>query len=117
MFDSNAYDAILAHDDAARILDAPLSLVTTAVQEDELRQIADAGKRDRLLALQAALGGDRVTVDLPWDAARDAVLAAAAKIYCDIFVTGDRALAARLAAEAPELRVLDYAGFREACLD
>jgi hypothetical protein len=117
MFDSNVYDAILAAGDAARILAAPLSLVTTAVQDTELRQIADAGKRSRLLALHEALGGDEVTVELPPEASRDAVLAAAAKAWCDVFVTGDRALAATLAEDAPELRVLDYPAFRAAYLD
>lgn len=52
MFDSNAYDAILAHGDAERIhdlvADEKFSVVTTHVQEDELLQIPN---KDRQLAL------------------------------------------------------------------
>ena len=103
MFDSNAYDAILAHGDGDRLralVDAGrLVIVTTHVQEDELRRIADPAKRERLLALFHALGGERIApVDvIAGDTtylSGDGKLAGVALACCDVLVTDDAALAA-----------------------
>lgn len=104
MFDSNAYDEILRHNDADRIralIEAgELAVVTTHVQEDELRQIADAEKRAALLDAYNRVGG---TVVLPAEVidgditylSRDDMLAGVAKASCDRLVTHDRSLAER----------------------
>jgi len=104
MFDSNAYDEILRHGDMdrirARIEAGDLVVVTTHVQEDELRQIADAEKHAALLdaynrvdgkAVSPAevIGGDTTYMS------RDDMLAGVAKACCDRLVTHDRGLAER----------------------
>lgn len=116
MFDSNAHDAILAHGDAGRLrtlIDAGvLAVITTHVQEDEIRQVADAGRRKALLDILHRLGG--ATVDpaavIEGDItymARDRQLAGVALAACDLFVTDDRALASACANAIP------YAEFRK----
>lgn len=104
MFDSNTYDEILRHDDADRIrtrIEAgDLIVVTTHVQEDELRQIADAKKRAALLDTYRRVGGKTVSPaevighDITY-LSRDDMLAGVAKACCDRLVTHDRALAER----------------------
>jgi hypothetical protein len=103
MFDSNAYDAILAHGDAGRLralIEAGhLVVITTHIQEDELRRIADPGRRARLLDLFHQLDGRRID---PADVIRgdvtymsgDKKLAGVAAACCDALVTDDAALAA-----------------------
>jgi len=112
MFDSNAYDAILRHGDAERIVASGLGLVTTDVQGDELRQIADRQRREALLDLLHRLGGHIVATSTPWESARDMALGLAARDHCDLLVTDDRGLRETLAADAPNLRVLTYEAFR-----
>ncbi|WP_370154684.1 hypothetical protein [Ferrovibrio sp.] len=114
IFDSNAYDAILAHGDTQRLralADAGgIEIVTTHVQEDELRQIADPQRRETLLGLFRDLGGRRVD---PAEAiaedtthmTRDRMLRLTARACRCLLVTDDRALAATGA------DVTDYAGF------
>lgn len=117
MFDSNAYDEILRHNDADRIralIEAgELAVVTTHVQEDELRQIADAEKRMALLDVYHRVGGSRIA---PGDViagdttylSRDDLLAGVAKACCDALVTHDRALAG-----CSNGRALTYDTFRQ----
>lgn len=103
MFDSNAYDAILAHGDADRLRalvdGGRLAVITTHVQEDELRRIADPQRREALLDLFRSLGGSRVdpAALLAGDITHlsgDALLAGVAAACCDLLVTDDAALAA-----------------------
>ncbi|MFN4276890.1 MAG: hypothetical protein ACK4FJ_11370 [Ferrovibrio sp.] len=117
MFDSNAYDEILRHNDADRIrslIEAEkLAVVTTHVQGDELRQIADAQKRAALLDSYNIIGGKTV---LPAEAidgditymSRDDMLAGVAKACCDRLVTHDRVLAERCSDLA-----ISYGAFRQ----
>lgn len=116
MFDSNAHDAILTHDDVERLralIDAgALAVITTHVQEDEIRQIADAGRRNALLDILRRLDG--TTVDpaavIGKDTthmARDRQLAGVALAACDLFVTDDRTLASTCA------NAVSYAEFRK----
>lgn len=103
MFDSNAYDAILAQGDAERlqtlVAAGALAVITTPVQEDELRRIADPVRRDRLLALFRAIGGTRIDPanaiigDITY-LSGDEKLAGVAVACCDALVTDDAALAA-----------------------
>lgn len=103
MFDTNAYDAILTAGDeeriAATIAAGAVTLVTTPVQEDEIRQLRNRARREALLGLLRRLGGTRVdpaTViadDITY-MSRDEILARVAQACCDRLVTGDRALAA-----------------------
>ncbi|MFC3675225.1 hypothetical protein [Ferrovibrio xuzhouensis] len=116
MFDSNAYDAILAHGDAEALrtlIDGGrLAVITTPVQEDELQRIADAGHRSRLFGLFRSLGGRRIdpATVLGGDLAHlsgDAVLAGVAASCCDLLVTDDAALAAVCPV------AIGYAAFRD----
>ncbi len=113
MFDSNAYDAILQHDDAGRIEAEMFSVITTAAQEAELRQIADPARRAALLEIFHALHAATADVPAAWDVARDSIIGQAAAEHCDLLVTDDRALTDQLAKQAPELRVLTYEDFRK----
>ncbi len=112
MFDSNAYDAILRHDDAERIEAEMFSVITTAAQEDELRQITDPARRAALLKIFHALHAATAEVSADWDAARDSIIGKAAAEHCDLLVTDDRELTERLAVQTPKLRVLSYSDFR-----
>jgi rRNA-processing protein FCF1 len=117
MFDSNAYDEILRHGDVDRLralIEAgKLIVVTTHVQDDELRQIADAERRMALLGVYHRIGGNRLA---PGDViagdttylSRDALLAGVAKACCDALVTHDRALA-----ECSTGAALTYEMFRQ----
>lgn len=117
MFDSNAYDEILRHGDVERlralIAAGKLIIVTTHVQEDELRQIADAEKRMALLGIYHRVGGSRIA---PGDViagdttylSRDDLLARVTKACCDVLVTHDRALV-----EASNDAALTYDAFRQ----
>lgn len=114
MFDSNAYDAIFAHGDAHRLralIDGGrIVVITTPVQEDELRCIADPARRAALLDLFRKLGGTRID---PADViagdttymSGDDKLAGVAAACCDLLVTDD----AMLAAACPA--ALAYAAF------
>lgn len=112
MFDSNAYDAILRHGDTERIEAEMFSVITTAAQEDELRQITDPARRAALLDIFHVLHAATADVSADWDAARDHLIGKAAAEHCDVLVTDDRALRETLAAQAPKLRVLSYDDFR-----
>lgn len=148
MFDSNAYDEILRHGDTdrirARIEAGELVVVTTHVQEDELRQIADAKKQKRLLSAfyklrtqnsptSVALWGASKWGQSNWTgpqqeadlnavkrnrpvASRDEIIGTTAKDHCDVFVTEDKKFAARLAEAAPKLRLSNYDTFRREVL-
>lgn len=115
MFDTNAYDAILAAGDLprlqARIDTGEIAVVTTPIQEDEIRQIKDRNRQQRLLDLYHALDGETIDPTLAIAAditymARDETLARVAAQCCDLLVTEDK----RLASEAP---TIDYAAFAE----
>ncbi len=112
MFDSNAYDAILKHEDAERIEAEMFNVITTAAQEDELRQIADPGRRAALLEIFHTLHAATAEVPADWIASRDNIIGKAAAEHCDLLVTDDRELKGQLARQAPELRVLTYEDFR-----
>jgi rRNA-processing protein FCF1 len=112
MFDTNAYDAILRHDDAGRIEAEMFSVITTAAQEDELRQIAEPARRAALLEIFHALHAATAEVPADWVTSRDSIIGKAAAEHCDLLVTDDRELRDRLAAQAPELRVVSYEDFR-----
>ncbi len=112
MFDSNAYDAILKHKDAERIEAEMFNVITTATQEDELRQIADPARRAALLEIFHALHAATAEVPADWIASRDSIIGKAAAEHCDLLVTDDKDLRETLAAQAPELRVLTYSDFR-----
>ncbi|MFN4310021.1 MAG: hypothetical protein ACK4FK_05450 [Ferrovibrio sp.] len=148
MFDSNAYDEILRHGDVERlralIAAGKLIIVTTHVQEDELRQIADAEKQKRLLSAfyklrtqnsptSVALWGVSKWGQSNWTgpqqeadlnaikrsrpiASRDEIIGTTAKDHCDAFVTEDKKFAARLTEAAPKLRLLNYDTFRREVL-
>lgn len=113
MFDSNAFDAILQHDDVERIESEMFSVITTAAQEDELRQIADPARRAALLEVFHALHAATAETSADWDAARDSLIGQAAAEHCDLLVTDDRELAERLTMKASHLRVLAYNDFRK----
>lgn len=107
MFDTNAYDAIIAAGDedriAALVAAGALSVVATRVQEDEICQIRDDARRNRLLAAFRRVGGKPVdpAALIDGDAtymSRDEMLARVAEACCDLLVTEDRALAQRCAA-------------------
>lgn len=112
MFDSNAYDAILRHDDAERIEAAMLNVIVTAAQEDEIRQIPDAAKQTALLELYHRLQSAAVVVPGDWDASRDSMIGLAAQAHCDLLVTDDKALTAAMTRHDADIRVLTYAAFR-----
>lgn len=148
MFDSNAYDAILAHGDAealrARIDGNRLAVITTHVQEDELRKKPDPAERKILLTLFFSLRSRRVpTSAAQWDSSKwdesgwtgqteqdnlsaiqrnkrivseDEILGLTAIDHCDIVVTEDKDFKKRLAAASPNLQVMNYSSFREAIL-
>lgn len=103
LLDSNAYDAILRHDDAARLQQAELELIASGIVLAELRQIAAAERRQALLALFFALHGSAPEV-VPSLASRDALLLAEARAADAILVSDDKALQAAGA--------VSYAGFR-----
>lgn len=113
MFDSNAYDAILAHGDVERIDAEMFSIITTMAQEDELRQIADPARRAALLEIFHRLNAVTAEVPADWTASRDSIIGRAAAEHCDLLVTDDRELQQQLAVQAPTLRVLSYADFRK----
>lgn len=116
IFDTNAFDAILASGDADRlagaIADGRLAVITTPVQEAELRQVPETGRRTALLALLRRLGGTVIdpaaviAADTTY-MARDDLLAGVALACADSLVTGDRRLRARCGEQG-----LDYAAFR-----
>lgn len=111
MFDSNAIDAALKHDDATRILAADVTVVITIAQDDEIHRIADATRRQALFDLLYILKAEHVApVVMPWDTAPDAVIAATAAKTCDLLVSDDRHIAHE------GLRVLTYSDFRKAFL-
>lgn len=113
MFDSNAYDAILQHGDAEQIEAEMFSVITTAAQEAELRQVTDPARRAALLEIFHALHAATAEVSVEWDAARDSIIGKAAAEHCDLLVTDDRDLTDRLAKQEPGLRVLAYDDFRK----
>ena len=113
MFDSNAYDAILKHGDVEAIEAAMFSVITTAAQEDELRQIADPVRRAALLEIFHALHAATADVPADWDVSRDHLIGRAAAENCDLLVTDDRGLTEQLTTQAPKLRVLTYEDFRK----
>jgi rRNA-processing protein FCF1 len=113
MFDSNAYDQILAHGDAGRIGAELFSVITTAAQEDELRQIADPARRAALLDIFHSLHAATADISAGLDTSRDYLIGKAAAEHCDLLVTDDRELRESLAAQAPGLRVLTYDAFRK----
>lgn len=117
MFDSNAYDAILRHGDVGRIEAEMFSVITTAAQEDELRQVANPTRRTALLEIFHALHAATAEVSASWDASRDSIIGRAAAEHCDLLVTDDRDLRETLAAQAPTLKVLSYAEFRQTYLE
>lgn len=101
MFDTNAYDAILAAGDAAAIRAlseaGKIAVILTPIQEAEIRQTRNATKRRRLLAVLRAIGGQMIEPASVIDAditymARDEMLARVAAKHCDLLVTGDTAL-------------------------
>ncbi|HEX6956418.1 MAG TPA: hypothetical protein VF194_00395 [Ferrovibrio sp.] len=115
LFDSNAYDAILAAGDLPRLQDrivaGELAVVTTPIQEDEIRQIRNPARQRALLALYRALGGTRIDPGAVIAAdttymARDEMLLRIAAACCDWLVSDDKALAA-----ADPGRVIPYAAF------
>jgi len=148
MFDSNGYDAILAHGDGERlrglIAAGRIEIVTTHIQEDELRQTPRKSEREALLNLyfflqkkrtptSVALWGISTWGQAKWGndtseeklsaiqrnkpaASRDEIIGLTAKDHCDIFVTEDRKFAARLAEAGQGFRVMDYPAFREILL-
>jgi hypothetical protein len=119
MFDTNAYDAILAAGDLPllqkKIAAGELSIVTTPIQEDEIRQIRNRTRQRALLDLHRALSAETIEPsnaiedDITY-MSRDAMLARIAAKSCDLLVTNDKALRndARLGA-----RATDYAGFAQ----
>lgn len=111
MFDSNAYDAILKHGDAERIRVSGLKVIATDIQKDEISQIRDRSRRQQLMSL---LMRDQPVLmpEMPWDASRDAIIAATAAQHADLLVTDDKALISHIASTAPRLRVLTYERFR-----
>jgi rRNA-processing protein FCF1 len=113
MFDSNAYDAILKHKDAEQIEAEMFNVITTAAQEDELRQTADPARRAALLEIFHALHAATAEVPADWVASRDNIIGRAAVEHCDLLVTDDKALTDQLTRQAPELRVVSYAEFRK----
>lgn len=113
MFDTNAYDQILRHKDVERIAAGMFSVVTTAAQEDELRQIADPARRAALLEIFHALHAATAEVSAGWAASRDQLIGQAAAKHCELLVTNDRGLRETLAVQAPRLRVLSYDEFRK----
>ena len=148
MFDSNAYDAILAHGDAdhlrALIAAGTLDVITTHVQEDELRQIKDETRRETLLALYFSLQKRKTPASVSlwgissWEqgewsgqdgneklsaiqrnkviASRDEIIGTTAKDHCDLLITEDKKFAARLTEAAKNLQVMDYPSFRATVL-
>ncbi len=117
MLDTNAYDRVLKHGDAERIDAEMFSIITTMAQEDELRQIADPVRRAALLEIFRRLHAATAEVPADWAASRDSIIGRAAAEHCDLLVTDDRELKDWLAIQAPELRVLTYADFRQEFLD
>ncbi|WP_298728757.1 hypothetical protein [uncultured Ferrovibrio sp.] len=119
MFDTNAYDAILAAGDLPllqkKIAAGELSIVTTPIQEDEIRQIRNRTRQRALLDLHRALSAETIEPsnaiedDITY-MSRDEMLARIAAKSCDLLVTNDKALRndARLGA-----RAIDYAGFAQ----
>jgi rRNA-processing protein FCF1 len=119
MFDTNAYDAILAAGDLPllqeKIAAGELSIVTTPIQEDEIRQIRNRTRQRALLDLHRALSAETIEPsnaiedDITY-MSRDEMLARIAAKSCDLLVTNDKALRndARLGA-----RATDYAGFAQ----
>lgn len=119
MFDTNAYDAILAAGDLPllqeKIAAGELSIVTTPIQEDEIRQIRNRTRQRALLDLHRALSAktiepsNAIEDDITY-MSRDEMLARIAAKSCDLLVTNDKALRndARLGA-----RATDYAGFAQ----
>ena len=112
MFDSNAFDAILKHQDSERIKSARLEVVRTDAQEDEISQIRDGFRRNQLMSLLMQ-GQPVVGPEMPWDAPRDAIIGTTAAMHADILVTDDKKLASQLVKIAPKLRVLTYDDFRK----
>lgn len=107
MLDSNAIDALLKHDDAARILAAGIVVAITTAQEDEIHRIANPGRRQALFDLLYRLKAERIApAVLPWDASPDAMIAATAAKTCDLLVSDDRGIS------RDGLRVLSYDNFR-----
>jgi predicted nucleic acid-binding protein len=111
MFDSNAYDAILKHQDSERIKAARLDVVRTDAQEEEVAQIRDGLKRNQLMSLLMQ-GQPVVAPEMPWDTSRDLIIGITAAMHADILVTDDKGLTMQLAKTAPQLHVLTYAAFR-----
>jgi rRNA-processing protein FCF1 len=119
MFDTNAYDAILAAGDLPllqeKIAAGELSIVTTPIQEDEIRQIRNRTRQRALLDLHRTLSAETIEPsnaiedDITY-MSRDEMLARIAAKSCDLLVTNDKALRndARLGA-----RAIDYAGFAQ----
>jgi hypothetical protein len=106
MFDTNAYDAILSAGDEARIAALAaaggIAIITTPVQEDEIRQIRNHPRQESLLGLLRRLGGERIdpATVIASDVthmSRDEILARVAQACCDMLVTEDKAVAAATA--------------------
>lgn len=144
MFDSNIWDAVLENGDANRIGlligGDTIRLITTHIQEDQLKRISDKKKQTALLEIYRRLTNQTVNTSAAlwdvstWDQSNlsgddeekslsaiqrnrvtmsdDEVIGLTAKDQCDIFVTEDGKFAARLAAASPNLRVLNYSDFR-----
>ncbi len=98
VFDSNAYDAVLRHDDAALITaaldDGRLALFASPVVQNELRQIADGTRRQRLLELYHRLHSATLPLPAPSLLSRDEQVLAQAKAERALLVSDDKALEA-----------------------
>ncbi len=101
LLDSNAYDAILRHGDAARLAAAGLTLRPSGHVLAELRQVPEAARRRALLDLFQMLHGAAPPAP-PSMASRDALLRAEARAAGAVLVSDDKALGA-----------LPYAAFRQ----
>lgn len=103
LLDSNAYDAVLHHDDATLIMaaldDGRLLLFASPVVQNELRQIADGARRHRLLDLYHRLHSATLPLPAPSLMSRDEQLLAQARAEHALLVSDDRALEATRYAE------------------
>ncbi|MEK9970332.1 MAG: hypothetical protein VW600_14425 [Ferrovibrio sp.] len=145
MFDTNAYDKILEGGDGRRVRalidDGKIIVITTHIQEDQIRKNPKAEERKELLDLFFQLNSKRENTSLAlwgiskWDESpfsgesenakltaiqrnlvtpsEDEILGTTAEKLCDVFVTDDKKFSARLIKAAPNLRVLTYENFRK----
>lgn len=143
MFDSNIWDAVAENGHANRIAalieSDTLRLITTHIQEDQLKRISDKKKQTALLEIYRHLINQTVNTSAAlwetsvWDQSNfsgddeemslsaiqrnkvtmsdDEVIGLTAKDQCDIFVTQDEKFLKRLQEAAPQLKTLTYARF------